>query len=59
VTRRVRVEGVRKRTISDEEYGLVLWLQAKRILTERRDQEAKAKARRQRITRKREVDHER
>jgi hypothetical protein len=51
------VEGVRKRVISDEELGLVLWLQAKRVLRERREAELKARARER--SRKRENDHER
>ena len=42
--RRIKVKGVRKQTIDSEMYALVLWLQAKRLLAERREQEAKARA---------------
>jgi hypothetical protein len=45
VTRRIRVEGVRKRELDTEQLALVYWLQAKRVLRERREQEEKAKAR--------------
>jgi hypothetical protein len=47
MTRRVRVEGVRKSEISIEDLSLVYWLQAKRLLREKREREAKAKAKRQ------------
>ncbi len=42
-TRRIKVKGVRRDTLDTEMIGLVLWLQAKRILRERREQEQKAK----------------
>ncbi len=42
--RRIKVKGVRKETIDTEQLALVYWLQAKRILRERREQEEKAKA---------------
>jgi hypothetical protein len=58
VTRRIRVEGVRKRELDTEQLALVYWLQAKRLLRERREQEEKAKARKRRVARKREADHE-
>jgi hypothetical protein len=58
VTRRIRVEGVRRREIDTEQLALVYWLQAKRLLRERREQEKKAKERQQRPKRKREADHE-
>ncbi len=45
--RRIKVRGVRTDEIDPEQYGLVLWLQAKRALRERREQEAKARAKRQ------------
>lgn len=45
-TRRIKVNGVRRREISSEDLALVYWLQAKRILRERREQEAKARAKR-------------
>jgi hypothetical protein len=43
--RRIKVRGVRTDELDTEQYGLVLWLQAKRALRERREQEAKARAR--------------
>jgi hypothetical protein len=42
--RRIKVKGVRKETIDPEMYGLILWLQAKRLLAQRRENEAKARA---------------
>lgn len=55
---RMRIKGVQKQMSRDdiEMYGLVLQLQAKRILRERRANEAKAKAKRQEIARRREAD---
>jgi hypothetical protein len=53
--RRIKVEGVRRREIDAEQLALVYWLQAKRILRERREQEAKA--RRRQLDRKREAEH--
>lgn len=47
MTRRIRVEGVRKRELDTEQLALVYWLQAKRVLRERREQEERAKARKQ------------
>lgn len=46
-SRRIRVKGVRRREIDTEQLALVLWLQAKRVLRERREQEAKENAARQ------------
>jgi len=46
-SRRINVNAGR-RTDSDIDVGLVLWLQAKQILRERRAKEAKARAKRQR-----------
>jgi hypothetical protein len=43
-TRRIKVKGVRRDEIDTEQLALVYWLQAKRILRERREREAKAKA---------------
>jgi hypothetical protein len=43
-TRRIKVKGVRKDEIDTEQLALVFWLQAKRILRERREHEAKVKA---------------
>ncbi|MHB8243575.1 MAG: hypothetical protein ACYDHN_16505 [Solirubrobacteraceae bacterium] len=46
-TRRIKVQGVRREEIDTEQLALVYWLQAKRVLKERRanDQAAKAKRR--------------
>ncbi len=46
-SRRIKVKGVRKDEIDTEQLALVYWLQAKRLLRERREQEAKFKAKRQ------------
>jgi hypothetical protein len=47
--RRIKVKGVRRDEIDTEQLALVYWLQAKRILRERRERAAKAKdARRER-----------
>lgn len=43
---RIRVKGVRKQEIDTEQLALVYWLQAKRVLRERREREAKARAKR-------------
>jgi hypothetical protein len=45
-TRRIKVKGVRRDEIDAEQLALVYWLQAKRILRERRENEEKAKAKR-------------
>lgn len=47
-SRRIKVKGVRKETISPEDLALIYWLQAKRVLRERREREANAKAKRRR-----------
>ncbi len=44
--RRIKVRGVQKGELDTEQIALVLWLQAKRVLRERRAQEAAAKAKR-------------
>ncbi len=49
-SRRITVKGVRKSEIDTEQLALVYWLQAKRILREKREQEAKAKVKRERRT---------
>ena len=55
-TRRIKVKGVRRTEGEDVEMlSLVLWLQAKRILKERRANEQAAKAKRREI----EGSHER
>ena len=41
--RRITVKGVRREEIDTEQLSLIFWLQAKRILRERREQEQKAK----------------
>jgi hypothetical protein len=46
-TRRIKVKGVRRDEIDTEQLALVYWLQAKRILRERREREAKAKTARE------------
>lgn len=53
MTKRIRVEGVRKRELDTEQLALVYWLQAKRVLRERREQEKKAEERRERTKRQR------
>jgi hypothetical protein len=47
-TRRIKVRGIRREEIDTEQLALVLWLQAKRILRERREQEQKAQGKRAR-----------
>jgi hypothetical protein len=49
-TRRIKVKGIKKSEIDTEQLALVYWLQAKRLLRERREAEAKAKAKRQERT---------
>jgi hypothetical protein len=44
--RRIKVKGVRRSEIDTEQLALVFWLQAKRVLRERREHEAKARAKR-------------
>ena len=45
--KRIQVKGVRRRDTDSEMIALVLWLQAKRLLRDKRAQEAKAKERRE------------
>lgn len=45
-TRRIKVKGVRRSEIDTDQLALIYWLQAKRVLRERREQEAKARAKR-------------
>jgi len=45
-SRRIKVKGVLRDELDSEQLALVYWLQAKRILRERRECEAKARARR-------------
>ncbi len=44
--RRIKVKGIKKSEIDTEQLALVYWLQAKRVLRERREAEAKARAKR-------------
>ncbi len=53
-SRRIKVTGVRREEIDTEQLALVYWLQAKRILKQRRADELAAKAKRKRIEGKRE-----
>jgi hypothetical protein len=46
MARRIKVKGIRKSEIDPEQLALIYWLQAKRILRERREKEAQAKAKR-------------
>jgi hypothetical protein len=46
MARRIKVKGIRKSEISAEEYSLILWLQAKRILREKRERDAAEKDKR-------------
>jgi hypothetical protein len=46
MARRIKVKGVGKSEIDTEQLALVYWLQAKRILREKREREAKEKAKR-------------
>jgi hypothetical protein len=48
-SRRIKVTGVRREEIDTEQLALVYWLQAKRILKQRRASEAAAKAKRKKI----------
>ena len=43
-TRKIRVQGIRRETISPEDLALIYWLQTKRILREKREREAQEKA---------------
>jgi hypothetical protein len=45
--RRIKVTGVRRSEIDSEQLALVYWLQAKRILREKREREEKEKAKRE------------
>jgi hypothetical protein len=46
MARRIKVKGVRRSEIDTEQLALIYWLQAKRVLRERREREAQAKAKR-------------
>ncbi len=45
-TRRIKVKGIRKDEIDTEQLALIYWLQAKRVLREKREREAQEKAKR-------------
>jgi hypothetical protein len=47
MTRRIKVKGIRKSEIDSEQLALIYWLQAKRVLRERREREAAEKKKRQ------------
>jgi hypothetical protein len=42
-TRRIKVKGIRKDEIDTEQLALIYWLQAKRVLREKREREAQEK----------------
>jgi hypothetical protein len=46
MARRIKVKGVRKSEIDTEQLALIYWLQAKRVLREKREREAAEKAKR-------------
>jgi hypothetical protein len=50
-SRRIKVKGVRREEIDTEQLALVYWLQAKRLLRERRasEQAARQKAKRRKV----------
>lgn len=45
-TRRIKVKGIKKDEIDTEQLALIYWLQAKRVLREKREREAQEKAKR-------------
>ncbi len=45
-TRRIKVRGIKKDEIDTEQLALIYWLQAKRVLREKREREAQEKAKR-------------
>jgi hypothetical protein len=45
-SRRIKVKGVRREEIDTEQLALIYWLQAKRVLREKREREAAEKAKR-------------
>ena len=46
MARRIKVKGIMRSEIDTEQLALVYWLQAKRILREKREREQKEKAKR-------------
>ncbi len=47
-SRRIKVKGVRRDEIDAEQLALIYWLQAKRVLRERREREAKEREKQKR-----------
>jgi hypothetical protein len=45
-TRRIKVKGIKRDEIDTEQLALIYWLQAKRVLREKREREAQEKAKR-------------
>jgi hypothetical protein len=45
-SRRIKVKGVRRDEIDTEQLALIYWLQAKRVLREKRERDAQEKAKR-------------
>jgi len=45
-TRRIKVKGIKREEIDSEQLALIYWLQAKRVLRERRENEAQERAKR-------------
>jgi hypothetical protein len=45
-TRRIKVKGIKREEIDTEQLALIYWLQAKRVLREKREREAQEKAKR-------------
>jgi hypothetical protein len=45
-TRRIVVKGIKRENVSTEDLALIFWLQAKRVLREKREREAQEKAKR-------------
>jgi hypothetical protein len=45
-SRRIKVKGVRRDEIDTEQLALIYWLQAKRVLREKRERDAREKAKR-------------
>jgi hypothetical protein len=44
--RRIKVKGIKRDEIDTEQLSLIYWLQAKRVLREKREREAQEKAKR-------------
>jgi hypothetical protein len=45
-TRRIKVKGIKRDEIDTEQLALIYWLQAKRVLREKREREAQEKIKR-------------